>query len=70
MPRYYSPMIDYWSNVIKELGKPMQSKVRMYTDFWPKYEGYHQLDDMNVEQLQAQRFLGIKEHNDHYCGLA
>ena len=25
---------------------------------------------MNVEQLQTQRFLGIEEHNDHYCGPA
>ena len=70
VPRYYCPVIGYWSNVIEELGKPIQSEERIYTSFWPKSEGSHQLDDMNVEQLETQRFLGIEEHNDHYCGLA
>ena len=68
--RYYRLVIDYWSNVIEELGKPIHSEGRNYTNFWPKSEGSHQLDDMNVDQLQTQRFLGIEEHNDHYCGPA
>ena len=69
VPRYYMLVIDYWSNVIEELGKPIHSEERNYTNFWPKSEGSHQLDDMNVEQLKTQIFLGIEEHNDHHCGI-
>ena len=47
--RYYILVIYYWSNVIEELGKPIHSEGRNYTNFWPKSEGSHQLDDMNVE---------------------
>ena len=67
VPRYYRPVIDYWSNVIEELGKPIRSEAIFFDDFWPKTQGSHQLDDMNTHQA-VETFIGIEEHNEHYCG--
>ena len=68
MPRYYRRVIDYWSNVIQELGRPILSEEMLYyEDFWPKSRGSHQLDDMIIQQ-EVERFIGIEEYNNHYCG--
>ena len=67
VPRYYRPVIDYWSNVIQELGKPILSEANTFEDFWPKTQGSHQLDDMNIRQ-EVERFIGLEEYNDHFCG--
>ena len=60
-------IIDYWSNVIQELGKPILSEANTFEDFWPKTQGSHQLDDMNIRQ-EVERFIGLEEYNDHFCG--
>ena len=38
MPRYYSLVIDYWSAVIEELGKPAitTSLTDTFENLWPK----------------------------------
>ena len=66
-PRYYRPVIDYWNNVIQELGKPSISGYALYKDFWPQTQGSHQFDDVDAH-MQPDRFLGIEELNEHYCG--
>ena len=38
-PRYYKPVIEYWNNVIEELGKRITSEYALYEDFWPKTQG-------------------------------
>ena len=68
VPRYYRPVIDYWSNVIQELGRPILSEEMFYyEDFCPKSQGSHKVDDMNIQQ-EVERFIGIEEYNHHYCG--
>ena len=71
MPRYYSLVIDYWSAVIEELGKPAitSSLTDTFENFWPKSQGSHQLYDAitSIHQDFA-RFIGFEQYNDHYCG--
>ena len=69
MPRYYRPVIDYWSKVIEGIEKEIISEGVLYEMFWPKtQESCHlQSTTMNLQQ-GAERFLGLEELNDHFCG--
>ena len=71
VPRYYRPVIDYWSKVIEEIGKEIISEGVLYEMFWPKTQEYCHLQSttMNLQQQGgAESFLGLEELNDHFCG--
>ena len=56
--------------MIEEIGKEIISDSIMYEKFWPKTQEYHQLQSntmMNCQQ-ESERFLGLEELNDHFCG--
>ena len=53
-------MIDYWINVIQELNKPITIEARLYTQFWPKSQGYQELPNMDG-QFDPEKFLGYEE---------
>ena len=42
----------------------------MYEMFWPKTQEYCHLQSttVNLQQQGAERFLGLEELNDHFCG--